>query len=72
MKFMATKISVDKRDRIVLPKCIREKLGLEAGDALLADAEHDRVTLRPTHQKALLKKEHGIWVYQGEDSDASI
>jgi AbrB family looped-hinge helix DNA binding protein len=62
---MATRISIDKRGRIALPKAIREKFSLKAGDALLAEAEHDRITLRPTRSKALLKKEYGIWVYQG-------
>ena len=71
MRPMATRISVDKRGRIVLPKAIREEFSLKAGDALLAEAEHDRIMLRPTHQKALLKKEHGISVYQGEPSSIS-
>jgi AbrB family looped-hinge helix DNA binding protein len=71
MKLMATRIFIDKRGRIVLPKAIREKFSLKTGDALLADAETDRITLRPTHQKALLKKEHGIWVYQGAPSSIS-
>jgi AbrB family looped-hinge helix DNA binding protein len=69
---MATKISIDKAGRVVLPKFLREKMRVEAGDDLLVEAEGDRITLRPIRQEALLKKEYGIWVYQGEPSDSSI
>lgn len=69
---MATKISVDKAGRVVLPKSLREKMRVEAGDDLLIEAEGDRITLRPLRREALLKKELGIWVYQGEPSDTSI
>jgi len=72
MPFMATKISIDKAGRVVLPKSLREKMRVEAGDELLAEAEGDRITLRPIRQEALLKKELGIWVYQGESSSTSI
>ena len=72
MPWMATKISVDKAGRVVLPKSLREKMRVEAGDDLLIEAEGDRITLRPLRREALLKKELGIWVYQGEPSDTSI
>lgn len=72
MPFVANKISIDKAGRVVLPKSLREKMRVEAGDDLLVEAEGDRITLRPIRQEALLKKEYGIWVYQGESSDASI
>jgi AbrB family looped-hinge helix DNA binding protein len=69
---MATKISIDKRGRILLPKSLRQKLRLKTGDKLLIEAEGDQITLRPVRQQALLVKEYGIWVYQGELSDVSI
>jgi AbrB family looped-hinge helix DNA binding protein len=72
MPFMPTKISIDKAGRVVLPKPLREKMRVEPGDHLLVEAEDDRITLRPVRREALLKKEHGIWVYQGEPSDSSI
>jgi AbrB family looped-hinge helix DNA binding protein len=72
MPSMATRISIDKAGRVVLPKALREKMRVEAGDDLLAEAEGDRITLRPIRQEALLKKELGIWVYQGESSSLSI
>jgi AbrB family looped-hinge helix DNA binding protein len=72
MLLMATRISIDKAGRVVLPKALREKMRVEAGDDLLAEAEGDRITLRPIRPEALLKKELGIWVYQGESSSLSI
>jgi AbrB family looped-hinge helix DNA binding protein len=69
---MSTRISIDKAGRVVLPKSLREKMRVEAGDELLVEAEGDRITLRPIRQEALLKKELGILVYQGESSSTSI
>lgn len=69
---MANRISIDKAGRVVLPKALRERMRVEAGDDLLVEAEGDRITLRPVRQEALLKKELGIWVYKGESSSISI
>jgi AbrB family looped-hinge helix DNA binding protein len=68
MPFMATKIPMDNAGRVVLPKRLRDKLRLEAGDDLLVEADGDQITLRPVRPQAVLKKEYGIWVYQGEAS----
>jgi AbrB family looped-hinge helix DNA binding protein len=72
MPFMTSKITIDKAGRVVLPKSFRETMRVEAGDELLIEAEGDRITLRPLRPEALLKKELGIWVYQGESSSLSI
>jgi AbrB family looped-hinge helix DNA binding protein len=69
---MPTKVSLDRAGRVVLPKLLREQMHLVPGDDLLVENEGDRITLRPIRAEALLKKEHGIWVYQGESSDLSI
>lgn len=45
---------------------------LSPGDDLLVENEGDRITLRPVRPEALLKKEYGVWVYQGESSNVSI
>ena len=65
-------VSVDKAGRVVLPKPLRDKLRLAAGDQLLIESEGERMTLRPVRPQATMKKEYGIWVYQGELSEASI
>ena len=69
---MSTKVSLDRAGRVVLPKALRDRMRLEPGDNLLVESEGERITLRPVRQQAALKKEHGIWVYQGKPADESI
>ncbi len=69
---MIAKLTLDKAGRVVLPKPLRDRLQLSPGDTLHLEAEGERITLRPIRQKAMLKKELGVWVYQGESTDASI
>lgn len=69
---MTTKLTLDKAGRVVLPKPLRDQMQLSPGDILQLESEGERITLRPVRPKATLKKECGIWVYQGESSDSSI
>ena len=59
-------ISLDKAGRVVLPKDLRDKLQLEAGDELLVEETGEQIILHPVRAQATLKKERGVWVYQGE------
>lgn len=72
MPFMTTKLTLDKAGRIVLPKPLRDELQLGPGDTLQLETEGERITLRPIRPSVMLKKELGVWVYQGEPADASI
>jgi len=65
-------VSLDKAGRVVLPKALRDRMRLGPGDDLLVESEGERITLRPVRPQATLKKEYGVWVYQGELSDESI
>lgn len=56
----------------MIPKSLRRELQLGAGDRLQLDAQGEYITLRPVRAKALLKKEQGVWVYQGEATQVSI
>lgn len=69
---MTTKLTLDKAGRVVLPKPLRDRLQLAPGDALHLESEGERITLRPVRQNVMLKKELGVWVYQGVSTDASI
>jgi AbrB family looped-hinge helix DNA binding protein len=69
---MTTKLTLDKAGRVVLPKPLRDQLQLGPGDTLQLESEGERITLRPVRPRAMLKKECGIWVYQGEATDISI
>jgi AbrB family looped-hinge helix DNA binding protein len=69
---MTTKLTLDRAGRVLIPKSLRQELHLGPGDALQLDSEGEEITLRPVRPKALLKKEKGVWVYQGEPTHASI
>jgi len=61
---MTTKLTIDKSSRVVLPKCLRDELGLAAGDTLELENRGEQITLRPVRGAPSLRKEHGIWVYR--------
>jgi AbrB family looped-hinge helix DNA binding protein len=67
-----TKITLDKAGRVLIPKSLREELHLGPGDTLQLEREGDEIMLRPVRPEALLKKEQGVWVYQGEPTHTSI
>lgn len=69
---MTGKLTLDKAGRVVLPKPVRDRLQLAPGDTLQLEAQDESITLRPVRQKVTLKKEFGIWVYQGESTDTPI
>jgi AbrB family looped-hinge helix DNA binding protein len=69
---MTTKLTLDQAGRVLIPKALRQELRLGPGDALQLDSEGEEITLRPVRPKALLKKEKGVWVYQGEPVQTSI
>jgi AbrB family looped-hinge helix DNA binding protein len=70
---MTDKLTLDKAGRIVLPKPVRDQLRLGPGDALKLETEGEVITLRPVRPNVMLKKELGVWVFQGEEAcDFSI
>ena len=69
---MTAKISVDKAGRVVLPKPVRDALRLAPGDELTLESGAEQIILRPVRPQAPLKKELGIWVYQGQRSEVAL
>ena len=69
---MNGKLTIDRAGRVIIPKPIREQLNLKAGDSLELESGEDQITLRPVRPKSTLRKEYGVWVYQGEPTDISI
>ena len=63
---------MDRAGRVVIPKAVREKLNLEAGDSLEMESAGEQITLRPVRGTAPLRKERGVWVFRsGEPLRAS-
>jgi AbrB family looped-hinge helix DNA binding protein len=69
---MTSKLTLDKAGRVLIPKPLRQELRLGPGDTLQLESEGEQITLRPMRAKALLKKERGVWVYQGESTETSV
>ena len=69
---MTARLTLDRAGRLMIPKTLRQELHLGPGDLLQLENEGDQITLRPFRPEALLKKEYGVWVYQGEPTNASI
>ena len=66
------KITLDRAGRVLIPKKLRQDLHLGAGDVLQVESAGEEIRLRPVRSKAVLKKERGVWVYQGEPAETSI
>jgi AbrB family looped-hinge helix DNA binding protein len=61
---MTTKLTLDKTGRVMLPKALRDELGLVAGDTLELESRGEQITLRPVRGAPSLRKERGVWVYR--------
>lgn len=62
----AMNVRVDKAGRLVLPKAIRQRLGLKNGGRVALEQGPDGVTLRPTKTGPKFANEHGVLVYVGK------
>lgn len=61
------KTTIDKAGRIVIPKALRDELGLTAGQELEISAADGRLEIEPTPTPMrLVQDEHGYWVAEAE------
>ena len=58
-------LRIDAAGRIVVPKPLRQRLGLRAGMELEVDENADGLTLKPVSDKPAMARENGFWVHQG-------
>ena len=61
-----TTTKVDQFGRVLIPKPIRESLGLGAGTELTVQEQDDGVVLRPADPSAFLKYKGKILVFTGK------
>jgi AbrB family looped-hinge helix DNA binding protein len=59
-------ISIDNYGRIIIPKIIREHLGLHAGSVLNIEESNRKIVLETTNQQSFLKIEEGVFVFTGK------
>jgi len=62
---MAT-TKVDESGRVLIPKSIRDKLGLRPGTFVEVQRQGDTVLLRPVDHSEFLKLEGGVLVFTGQ------
>jgi AbrB family looped-hinge helix DNA binding protein len=75
-----SRVSVDSGGRILLPKEVRQRLGLAAGDELevefpvsgLDAAGEDAILLRVVRPEVPLRREGKFWVYRGGEAPALV
>lgn len=59
-------VSIDKFGRLVLPKIVRNHLGLEAGSELELEEIEGKIMLKVIEEHVLLKEEEGVLVFTGK------
>jgi len=59
-------ITIDSAGRIVVPKAIRDHLGLAAGTELEIAEADGKFTLTPVRNTSGLTKRDGRWVFSGK------
>jgi AbrB family looped-hinge helix DNA binding protein len=65
-------VTIDQAGRIVVPKSVRDRLGLRKDSALELEETADGLFLKPVERKSgLSKDEHGWLVFSG-DSESKI
>ena len=61
-------LTLDKFGRMVLPKSLRDDLGLSQGDQFDVDEREGGVWLRPIRKQDPLTRKNGLLVFTGEST----
>lgn len=59
-------LKVDKAGRVVLPKPVRDRLGLHEGGDLEMQETSEGVILKPVEVRPSMIKKRGLWVHTGQ------
>jgi AbrB family looped-hinge helix DNA binding protein len=59
-------LKIDKAGRVILPKPVRDRLGLRAGSDLEIQEIQGGVLLKPSHRRPSLVRKGSFWVHTGE------
>jgi AbrB family looped-hinge helix DNA binding protein len=65
-KINGMKVRLDKSGRMVLPKKLRQRLGVRAGSAFEASETAEGVLLRPIQKRPSLVERNGFLVHVGQ------
>ena len=59
-------LKIDKAGRVILPKPVRDRLGLREGSNLEILETPDGVVLKPAGRRPSMIKKQGLWVHTGK------
>ena len=59
-------LKIDKAGRVILPKPMRDRLGLHAGSDLDVQETREGIVLKPADRRPSLVKKGSFWVHTGE------
>jgi len=59
-------LKIDKAGRVILPKPVRDRLGLRAGSDLEILETAEGIVLKPAERKPSMIKQGSFWVHTGE------
>jgi AbrB family looped-hinge helix DNA binding protein len=62
---MAT-LKMDKAGRVILPKPVRNRLGLKAGSDLEIEETAEGIVLKPAEPRPSMTTKQGLWVHTGK------
>ena len=60
------KLKMDRAGRVILPKPVRDRLGLREGSDLEIVETPEGVVLKPTEHRPSMVKKQGLWVHTGK------
>ncbi|MEO8662782.1 MAG: AbrB/MazE/SpoVT family DNA-binding domain-containing protein [Bryobacteraceae bacterium] len=58
-------LKMDKAGRVILPKPVRDRLGLHEGSDLEMKETPEGVVLKPVELRPSMVKKQGLWVHTG-------
>jgi AbrB family looped-hinge helix DNA binding protein len=59
-------LKIDRAGRVILPKPLRDRLGLQEGSDLELLETPEGVLLKPAVERPSVIKKQGLWVYTGK------
>jgi len=64
--FNGMTLKIDKAGRVILPKPLRDRLGLHEGSDLEITETPEGVVLKPAEHRPSMVKKQGLWVHTGK------